>query len=86
MEFKDGLSFMAQENNNQDAESSAAYQLRQSLGELGYQQLQKVECSLAGDEMVLTGQLDSFYLKQVAQSVAINIPGIQRVRNEIRVV
>lgn len=35
--------------------------------------------------MLLTGQLKSFYLKQVAQSVAVKIPGVRSVRNEIEV-
>ncbi|MFT7634245.1 MAG: osmotically-inducible protein OsmY, partial [Mariniblastus sp.] len=31
------------------------------------------------------GELSSFYLKQVAQSVAVKIPGVREVRNEIQV-
>lgn len=68
------------------SQPSATDLLRESLGRLGYQQLSDIQCSTSGDEIVLSGQLDSFYLKQVAQSVAINIPGINRVKNEIQVV
>ena len=58
-------------------------QIRTSLSQLGYSQLNAIECSAQADEVLLTGQLDSFYLKQVAQSVVVKIPGVQTVRNEI---
>lgn len=41
---------------------------------------------MEGDELVLSGNLNSFYLKQVAQSVAVKIPGVGSVRNEIVVI
>jgi len=57
----------------------------QALSSVGYQQLTGIECSVVDDIIVLTGKLDSFYLKQVAQSVAIKIPGVRSVKNEIEV-
>ena len=60
-------------------------QFHQTLERLGYAQLKAVRCEMSGDEMILRGQLDSFYLKQVAQSIAIKIPGVRCVRNEIQV-
>ena len=65
---------------------SVVDQIRRTLSCLGYAQLNAVQCVLDGDEVLLTGKLDSFYLKQVAQSVAIKIPGVRNVRNEIQVV
>ena len=59
--------------------------LRNSLGKLGYTQLTRIDCSAEGDEVVLSGELDSFYLKQVAQSVAIKVPGVRNVKNLIHV-
>ena len=56
-----------------------------SFSKLGYAQLNAVKCTARGDQLLLTGELDSFYLKQVAQSVAIKIPGVRYVQNEIRV-
>ncbi len=59
--------------------------LRESFEQLGYPQLNAVECSSEGDELRLSGELNSFYLKQVAQSVAVKIPGVREVHNEIKV-
>ena len=59
--------------------------IRHSFSKLGYAQLNAVKCTARGDQLLLTGELDSFYLKQVAQSVAIKIPGVRYVQNEIRV-
>lgn len=84
----DGQSRQAPASNAGSSPESEARtaQLRQILARLGYQQLNEINCTACGDEMVLTGKLDSFYLKQVAQSVAINIPGIRCVKNDILVV
>lgn len=59
--------------------------VRISFEQLGYPQLNAVQCSASGDLMLLTGELNSFYLKQVAQSVAVKIPGVREVKNEIHV-
>lgn len=59
--------------------------VRISFDQLGYRQLNAVQCTADGDSMLLTGKLKSFYLKQVAQSVAVKIPGVRSVRNEIEV-
>ena len=59
--------------------------VRDSFEQLGYPQLTAVKCTADGDKMLLTGALSSFYLKQVAQSVAVKIPGVREVQNEIKV-
>ena len=59
--------------------------VRRGFVQLGYQQLNLVECSTEDGILVLRGQLDSFYLKQVAQTVAVKIAGIRSVKNEIHV-
>ncbi len=66
-------------------QQSVVDQIRRSLSCLGYAQLNSVQCVAHGDEVLLTGHLDSFYLKQVAQSVAIKVLGVRNVRNEIQV-
>ena len=60
-------------------------QIKSCFNQLGYAQLNAVKCKVDGDQILLTGELDSFYLKQVAQSVAIKIPGIRNVQNDIQV-
>ncbi len=59
--------------------------LRLTFEKLGYPQLNAIQCSADGDQMKLSGELASFYLKQVAQSVAVKIPGVRIVHNEIEV-
>lgn len=59
--------------------------LRISFDQLGYQQLNNIRCEVEGNVMVLSGNLKSFYLKQVAQTVAVKIPGVASVRNQIEV-
>ena len=60
--------------------------VRISFEQLGYPQLNAVTCTAEGDRMRLTGTLNSFYLKQVAQSVAVKTPGVRAVENQITVV
>ena len=64
---------------------SLEQQLHESFEQLGYPQLQAIKCSEADDHLELTGVLDSFYLKQVAQSVAAKIAGSLTVKNLIEV-
>ncbi|MDG1875172.1 MAG: BON domain-containing protein [Mariniblastus sp.] len=59
--------------------------VRISFEQLGYPQLNAIKCSADGDQMLLSGVLNSFYLKQVAQSVAVKIPGVRSVSNQIEV-
>ena len=66
-------------------ENAIENRIRHSLAKLGYAQLNGIECKASGDQLLLTGELDSFYLKQVAQSVAIKVPGVRNVHNQIRV-
>lgn len=52
----------------------------------GYPQLQAVGCESEGDSVLLSGEIDSFYMKQLAQEVATRTPGVRSVRNDIQVV
>ncbi len=68
-----------------DSEVSLEDRIRISFEQLGYPQLSAIQCTAEGDQLRLTGVLNSFYLKQVAQSVAVKIPGVRLVHNEIEV-
>jgi osmotically-inducible protein OsmY len=65
---------------------SIAQLARRAFEQIGYQQLSSLECFEEKGLLILRGRLNSFYLKQVAQSVAVKIPGVQLVQNEIEVV
>jgi osmotically-inducible protein OsmY len=56
-----------------------------SLHSRGYASLNRIECLAEGDHIVLRGSLGSFFLKQVAQDVAMKVPGVARVTNQIQV-
>ena len=59
--------------------------LQESFEQLGYPQLQALQCSVEDGVLRMSGELDSFYLKQVAQSVAIRLVGSESVLNLIEV-
>jgi osmotically-inducible protein OsmY len=46
----------------------------------------RVRVELRDDHVVLTGELGSYYHKQVAQEAVRSIGGVRKVRNEIQVV
>jgi hypothetical protein len=56
-----------------------------ALGSSGYRLLRNVECKVLEDLVILTGILPSFYLKQVAQTIAMGIDHVREVRNMIEV-
>ncbi|MBT5017517.1 MAG: BON domain-containing protein [Planctomicrobium sp.] len=60
--------------------------VRTSLGRLSYHQLNDVICSVDVDNHItLTGHLKSYYLKQIAQTIAVKVPGVEQVTNDILV-
>ena len=51
----------------------------------GYGELRRVEVECNGDAVTIAGRVPTYYLKQLAQSVALDIPGIKNIRNELHV-
>lgn len=71
---------------SQEAEDLVT-RVKLSLGRLSYHQLDAVSCSVeSNDQITLTGQLHSYYLKQIAQAIAQKVPGVRTVNNQICVV
>jgi osmotically-inducible protein OsmY len=68
------------------SEATLEQRIQSTFERLGYSQLSAIHCSTEGDRIRLHGQLDSFYLKQVAQSVAMKVAGTSQIQNEINVV
>ncbi|HVC93394.1 MAG TPA: hypothetical protein VND64_06865 [Pirellulales bacterium] len=48
-------------------------------------QVREFQMSAKGDGLVLRGQADSYYAKQIAQQVAMELSGLSIHANEIRV-
>lgn len=55
------------------------------LAATGYAPLENVECEVQEDMLILSGTVPSYYLKQVAQTVAGNMEGITRIENRLEV-
>ena len=56
------------------------------LGASGYRILTRVVCRACDGTLTLTGQVPSFYLKQVAQTLVGNMPDVRQVVNQLVVV
>jgi osmotically-inducible protein OsmY len=61
-------------------------EVARSIRELSCRQIRDIECVYRDGVVTLCGTLASFYLKQIAQSIASKVPGVNRVVNEISVV
>lgn len=57
-----------------------------AIQKLGYVQLSRIDCEVDNSTVTLRGLIESFYLKQIAQTVAAKVPGIEQVRNELDVI
>lgn len=55
------------------------------LAETGYAGLQNVRCESEGDRMILSGIVPSYYMKQIAQTVAGQIDGVEQIDNRLEV-
>jgi osmotically-inducible protein OsmY len=66
--------------------SSLNKRVTASLHARGYASLNRILCDADGDHVVLRGDLGSFFLKQLAQDVAMKVPGVAKVTNHIEVV
>jgi osmotically-inducible protein OsmY len=50
-----------------------------------YLPLRYIDCRLDDGTLVLSGRVPTFYLKQLAQTIASSLNGIRRVVNDLRV-
>lgn len=68
---------------NADRETARAVRAR--LQTSGYYYLRALECDCQRGKLVLRGCLPTYYLKQVAQTLASRTPGVESVANEIEI-
>jgi osmotically-inducible protein OsmY len=59
--------------------------VERALCATGHGSLRGVHVSVSAGVVSLTGQVPSYYLKQVAQTAALAVPGEHQVRNELTV-
>ena len=65
-------------------ENDLSQVVRRALYETGYAPLFDIECFSEGDTVILQGRVPSYYLKQVAQSVAVRLCGTARSRTDLK--
>lgn len=58
----------------------------QSLHQTTYQALRLIRVYAEGHTVILEGGVPSYYLKQVAQEAVLTVPGVQHLRNHLRVI
>jgi osmotically-inducible protein OsmY len=63
-----------------------ASSVARALHATGYGTLRNIELIVQARVVTLTGRVPSYYLKQVAQTAALNVPGIHQIRNDLEVV
>ena len=59
--------------------------IRAALHLAGHAELRRVQVEFDGDAITTSGRVPTFYLKQLAQNIALNVPGIERIHNELQV-
>lgn len=64
---------------------AVASAVRKRLRQSGYPQLAAIECIAEGDEIVLVGEVTTFYLMQVAQTLTKQVGGIEKIDNRLTV-
>lgn len=58
---------------------------RAALAESGYPPLARIECEAVQGTLVLSGVVSSFYLKQIAQTVVMQLEAAHGVENRVEV-
>jgi osmotically-inducible protein OsmY len=62
-----------------------AERIERALRASGYGQLRGVGVTVHARLVILAGRVPSYYLKQVAQTAALAVPGVHQVRNDLDV-
>jgi osmotically-inducible protein OsmY len=60
--------------------------VERALRATGYSPLRAVEVSVRGQLVILRGRVPSYYMKQLAQAVAMGVAGTRELRNDVDVV
>jgi osmotically-inducible protein OsmY len=61
-------------------------QITQILRATGYVPLRHLDVVAADGFVILKGRVPSYYLKQLAQTAVLELPGVDEVRNELDVI
>jgi osmotically-inducible protein OsmY len=59
--------------------------VERALRATGYMPLRGIEVTAHARLVILAGRVPSYYLKQVAQTTVLAVPGVQQIRNDLEV-
>ena len=59
--------------------------VQEALHLAGYGELRRVQVECDGESVTISGRVPTYYLKQLAQNIALDVPGIEHIRNELDV-
>jgi hypothetical protein len=59
--------------------------VQRQLQQSPYRSIRTLQCEYESGALVLRGSLPTFYLKQLAQSIALRVPGVAAIRDLIEV-
>lgn len=76
---------MSSANSTESLQRATRTRLRERLRGTGYAALANVDCEVAGGEIILHGVAPTYYLKQLAQTIARDHPDVSRVQNRLQV-
>jgi osmotically-inducible protein OsmY len=62
-----------------------AERVGRALGATGYGPLRGIDVSVQVRLVIMAGRVPSYYLKQIAQTTALSVPGVAQVRNDLEV-
>jgi len=62
-----------------------AERVERTLCAAGYSRLRSLEVSVRDHFVILQGLVPTYYLKQLAQELALSVPGVHGVRNAVEV-
>jgi osmotically-inducible protein OsmY len=62
-----------------------AERVERALRATGYGPLRSVDVTAHARLIILEGRIPSYYLKQIAQSIALTVQGVEHVKNDLEV-
>ena len=63
-----------------------AERVARALRATGYPALRTIDVTVSNRLVFLEGRVPSYYMKQVAQAVVLDVPGVRELRNDLEVV
>lgn len=76
---------LAAVSKSDEEHQQVATEARCKLLETRYWQLRQIDCKFDGGTLVLSGRVDRYYYKQVAQNAVMDVAEVEHIVNDINV-